>query len=108
MKLADFPLLALVLFTPWFAIIGSLFWLFPRMPRDARRRRFDLVSLGIAVIAFVIAVMWSFGFADPGHHLWPQVLATTVGYGVFLGVMLLAFLLRRRWLRRVTGPSTGE
>ena len=32
-------------------------------------------------------------------EMWPQVLATSLGYGVFLAVIALAFFLRRRWLR---------
>ena len=31
--------------------------------------------------------------------MWPQVLATSLGYGVFLAVITLAWFLRRRWLR---------
>jgi hypothetical protein len=31
--------------------------------------------------------------------LWPQILATALGYGVFLGVLTAAFFVRRRWLR---------
>jgi hypothetical protein len=32
--------------------------------------------------------------------MWPQVLATSVGYGVFLLVLAVAWLLRRAWFRR--------
>jgi hypothetical protein len=35
--------------------------------------------------------------------MWPQVLATSVGYGVFLLSMTLAFFARRVWLRRAAG-----
>ena len=63
----------------------------------------------------------SFDAADRSHgHLWPQVLATSVGYGVFLGVLAGAALLRRRWPKTVAaalispsrsrprrGPGTG-
>ena len=48
--------LALVLFLPWFAILGVLFWVYPRQPRDARRRAFDMVSL---VVALVLTPLWA-------------------------------------------------
>jgi hypothetical protein len=32
--------------------------------------------------------------------MWRQILATALGYGVFLAVLAMAFWARRRWLRR--------
>ena len=96
MNPGQFPLLALVLFAPWFAIVGTLFWKFPRVPRDARRRLFETVSLLLAFGVFVIATWWAFHHADGTHRLWKQVLATSVGYGSFLFVMIAAFFVRRR------------
>ena len=93
--------LALILFLPWFLILGTLFWLYPRRPRGAKRRLFDAVSLCCAGVAFVLAVQWAHAGADPSYgRMWKQVFATSVGYGVFLAAMLLAWLLRRRWLAR--------
>ncbi|WP_242102641.1 hypothetical protein [Lysobacter sp. M2-1] len=93
--------LALILFLPWFLILGALFWLFPRQPRGATRRGFDLTALLGAAIAFVLSVQWAHASADPGYgRMWKQVFATSVGYGVFLAVLGLAFWLRGRWLRR--------
>jgi len=93
--------LGLLLFLPWFLVLGVLFWLFPRQPRHAWRRLFDAVSLAIAVLAFVIALHWSLGNADPAQgRMWGQILATSVGYGVFLGVLALAGLLRSLCWRR--------
>jgi hypothetical protein len=92
--------LALILFLPWFLILGTLFWLFPRQPRGAARRGFDLAALLCAAVAFVLSVQWAHASADPGYgRMWKQVFATSVGYGVFLAVLLAAFLLRRAWLR---------
>lgn len=99
-EIAGLPLLALILFAPWFAILSTLFWFYPRQPRNAARRGFDIVALLLSLVGFIAALYWAHGYADPGHHLWPQVLATSVGYGVYLLVMVLAFLLRRRWLER--------
>lgn len=93
--------LTLILFLPWFAILGALYWLFPRQPRGARRVLYDLCSLGVAVAAFLWSVYWSLAVADTQYgKLWPQILATALGYGVFLGVLGLAFWLRHLLFRR--------
>lgn len=91
--------LALLLFLPWFLILGVLFWIYPRQPRGARRVLFDLVSLGASVGAFLLAIHWAQAIADSRHgHMWQQILATAVGYGVFLAVLSAAFAIRRRVL----------
>lgn len=91
--------LSLILFLPWFAILGVLFWVFPRQPRSAARRAFDVVSLLLSLIAFLASIWWSYHNADPTYGgMWKQVLATALGYGVFLAVLTLAFLVRMRWL----------
>lgn len=94
--------LALILFLPWFAILGGLFWFYPRQPRTRARRVFDVASLAIAIVAFVLTIRWGHAIAEPtgtAGNIWRQVVATASGYGVFLGLMTVAFLLRRRWLR---------
>lgn len=100
-NLAALPVLALVLFAPWFLILSALYWLYPRQPRTAARRRFDGIALLLAYAGCLLSLYWSFDHADRSHGaLWPQVLATSVGYGVFLLVLVLAvaFWLRRRRL----------
>ena len=100
MNLADQPTLALILFAPWFLILSLLFWLFPRQPRGPARGRFDLAAILLSLLAFLASLHWSFAYADRSHgHLWPQVLATSVGYGVFLAALGIAYRLRPRWLR---------
>ncbi|MDR7194211.1 hypothetical protein [Luteimonas terrae] len=92
--------LALLLFLPWFLILGVLFWVYPRQPRGARRVVFDLVSLAASVIAFLLSIHWAHAVADRDHgSMWAQILATAVGYGVFLAVLGAAFALRTRALR---------
>jgi len=101
MSLALQPNLALLLFAPWFLILAVLYWVYPRQPRDAARRLFDVGALAIALIAFVAALHWAHGYADRRYgEMWPQVLATSVGYGVFLLVLVVAIFVRRAWLRR--------
>ena len=101
--LADAPDLALFLFLPWFLILAALYWCYPRKPRDMARRRFDVVALLLATIAFIASLHWAHAHASRARGmLWPQVLATTVGYGVFLLVLTIAVFVRRAWLRRRT------
>ncbi|MCF7221385.1 hypothetical protein [Marilutibacter chinensis] len=92
--------LALILFLPWFLILGALFWCFPRQPRTRARRLFDAAALLAALLAFLAGIHWAHAVADPGYGpMWRQVLATAVGYAIYLATMAAAFLLRRRWLR---------
>ena len=97
MNVAGIPALALILFAPWFLILATLYWAYPRQPRTAERTRFDAIALLLAFAACLASLYWSFGFADRSYgQLWPQILATTVGYGVFLAVLTAAFYLRRK------------
>lgn len=93
--------LSLILFFPLFAILGVLFWVYPRKPRNLQRLLFDTASLVIALVATVVAMQWSFYHADPNAGaIWKQVLATLVAYGAFLFVLTLAVPLRGWWLSR--------
>ena len=99
MNVAGIPALALILFAPWFLILAALYWLYPRQPRSAARMRFDSVALLLAFVGCLASLYWSFSWADRSHGaLWPQILATSVGYGVFLAVLTGAIFLRRRML----------
>ncbi|MBW3551719.1 MAG: hypothetical protein KY442_13320 [Proteobacteria bacterium] len=91
--------LSLILFLPWFVILGVLYWLFPKQPRHRARTLFDVAALGLSLAAFLLSIYWSHASADPAYGaMWRQVLATALGYGVFLAALTLAFLVRRRWL----------
>jgi len=93
--------LTLILFLPWFLILAVLFWMLPRKPRPLARVVFDLAALALSLGAFWYSMRWSVHSADAGYgKLWPQILATAVSYGVFLGVLGSAFALRAWWLRR--------
>ena len=97
------PYLALLLFLPWFGLLGALFWLFPRQPRGSRRKAFDLATLLIAFVLSFIGMQWGYalGLADVGTGaIWKQVLATLVAYGAFLFVLTVAVPLRSRFLSR--------
>ena len=97
------PHLALVLFLPWFLLLGALFWLFPRQPRNPRRKAFDIAALVVAFVMSFVGMQWGYalGLADVGTGaIWKQVLATLVAYGAFLFVLTLAVPLRGWWLSR--------
>lgn len=97
------PYLALILFLPWFVLMGALFWLFPRQPRDAARKRFDIAALAVAFVLSFGGMQWGYalGLADVGTRaIWKQVLATLVAYGAFLAVMFIAVVGRSWWLQR--------
>lgn len=98
--------LALILFVPWFAILAALFWLYPRQPRTPARALFDVTSLMVAAALAAFGMYWSVDNADPQYgRMWKQVLATSVAYGLFLGSMTVALVLRHRWLRKVRGDA---
>lgn len=93
--------LAFILFFPWFAILGGLYWFFPREPRGAGRRVFDAVSLLAAAALSIWAMRWGYLNADPNAgNIWRQVLATLTAYGMFLAVLAIALPARRFLLRR--------
>ena len=93
--------LALILFPPWYLILGALYWLYPRQPRTAARRLYDAGSLLLALLASIAAMHWGFLNADTSVGvLWKQVLATSISYGAFLAVLTAALLARRPLILR--------
>ena len=98
--------LAFILFLPWYAILGALFWIFPRKPRTLGRWLFDVGSLAVATLATIASTQWSVLYADTSvDAMWPQILATAVSYGVFLAVMTAAALARRRVIHSPSGAT---
>ena len=93
--------LSFILFLPTFAIVGTIYCAWPRAPRGAARWLADLGVLAFAAAASIVAMRWGFdaGTGSSGH-LWRQIVATLLAYGVFLAVLVLAWPLRARWLRR--------
>ncbi len=57
----------MLLFAPWFLILSVLYWLYPRQPRNARRRGFDAVALVMAFAAFIVVLHWAHAYADRQH-----------------------------------------
>lgn len=100
--------LTLILFLPWFVILTVLFWKFPREPKGVARRAYDVIALVVALGLFLASVYWAQAYADPAEgKMWKQILATALGYAVYLGAMTIAFLARWLWLRR-RAPAGGN
>ncbi len=94
--------LTLLLFLPWFGLLGTLFWCYPRQPRDRARRLFDTATLLLALGLSIAGMLW--GYADGGveageRSIWRHVLAVLYAYGGFLAVLAIAIPLRGRWLQ---------
>ena len=94
------PNLAILLLLPWFVILGALYWLFPRHPRNSARRAFDVVALMLAMIAAFLGMRWAYANADLAvGTMWRQILASLVAYGLFLLVLAIALPVRGKLLR---------
>lgn len=95
--------LSLLLFLPWFVLLGGLFCLYPRQRGVRGRRRFDAAALALALLLSVLAMHWGYRVAgaDAGAgvgRIWPQVVAVLYAYGTFLAVLVVALWLRPRWV----------
>jgi len=98
--------LAMILFAPWFAVLSVLFWRYPRQPRGLPRLAFDSIALATATGAAFAGMYWGMAHADAGYGpMWKQVFATSLAYGLYLGVMAVALVVRMRWLARTALPS---
>jgi len=93
--------LAFVLFFPAFCVVGLLYCLFPRTPRNAVRLSLDVATVLLAAALSVVAMRWGFyATLGVGGAVWKQVAATLVGYAVFLGALAIGWMTRALVLRR--------
>ena len=102
--MADIADLAIILFLPWFLILGALYWYYPRtLPRTPDRRRFDLTLLAIAFAASFVAGRWGYAIASTSIEagpIWRQVLASLLVYKAFLAVIAGAWAWRGMRFRK--------
>ena len=102
--MSDVADLALILFLPWFAILGALYWFYPRtLARSPERRRFDVAALCLAFLASFLAGRWGFAIASTtieAGPIWRQVLASLLAYKAFLVVIGIAWAWRGMTFRR--------
>ena len=88
----------MLLFLPWFLILGALYWFYPRtLEKSPARRRFDLGMLCLAFAAAIVAGRWGFAIADTSIEagpIWRQVLASLLAYKAFLLVIAIAWAWR--------------
>lgn len=97
--------LALILFLPWYVIVG---WLFMRGTARGERWPVRLAAAAFVVAALVAAAwagIWAFGHADvAAGRMWQQILATVIGYGAFLAVIVVGFFAMRAVKRAGARP----
>ncbi|AKC87156.1 hypothetical protein [Pseudoxanthomonas suwonensis] len=99
--------LSLLLFLPWFGLLGVLYWFYPRTPRPLARRAYDTTVLLLALALSIAGMHWGYaeGVADAlSGPIWRQVLAVLYAYGAFLAVLALAIPLRMRLLAGWRNP----
>ena len=96
--ISDVADLALILFLPWFVILGALYWFYPRtLERTPARRRFDMAALCVAFLASFLAGRLGFAIASTtieAGPIWRQVLASLLAYKAFLAVVAVAWAWR--------------
>jgi hypothetical protein len=81
--------LALLLFLPWYLLLGWLFWRLRARGGAPARKLAAFAFLVVALVAAAFAGIWALKHADPSAGaIWKQVLACVVGYGAFLGVLV--------------------
>ena len=91
--------LTLILFLPWFIVLGGLYWYFPRQPRPMVRKVFDGTVLLLSLLLAIGGMLWGHaeGASDASSGpIWRQVLAVLYAYGGFLAVLCIAIPLRMR------------
>ena len=91
--------LSLLLFLPWFALLGALYWFYPRQPRPLARYAFDALVLVLALAFSIAGMLWGYAEGAADVHsgpIWRQVLAVLYAYGAFLAVLSVAVPLRMR------------
>jgi hypothetical protein len=93
--------LALILFAPWFAILGWAYWLYPKSHAiGPARRRFDVLALVLALALTAFAMRHAYFNPSVGTGtLWPQVVATLAAYHEFLLVLVVAGMVRHKLYR---------
>lgn len=99
--------LSLILFLPWFALLGALYWFYPRTPRPPARRMFDTATLLLSLLLSILGMHWGYQLGAADSHsgpIWRQVLAVLYAYGAFLAVLALAIPLRMRLLATWRAP----
>jgi hypothetical protein len=96
--MADIADLALLLFLPWFGLLGAVYWFFPNtLAITPARRRFDMAALALALLASFLAGRLGYTIAARGVEagpIWHQVLASLLAYKAFLAVLAGAWAWR--------------
>jgi len=96
------PHIALLLFLPWYAVLGWLFWRVRGRHGTAARKTGALAIIAAALAAAGLAGVWAYHHADASvGPIWKQVLACAVGYAAFLLALLVGLMTLRRSRSRI-------
>lgn len=108
--------LAILLLAPTLLILGWAYFSYPKsLPRTAARRAFDTLALLLAAIAAIGCAVFAYDvtqlpevgtFGRASGAIWQQVFPVLIGYGVCVGVLAVALLLRHL-LWRHARPARG-
>lgn len=99
MNAALAPHLALILFLPWYAVVGWFFWRLQTREPHVGRKLAVLVIIALSLVAAGLAGLWAYDIADRSvGAIWKQVLASAVGYAAFLSILLAGFLMLRSFV----------
>ena len=67
----------MILFAPWFVILGVLYWLYPRQPRPPGAGRSTAALAARPCVRS--SLHWAQGWADRGYgRMWQQIVGTSV------------------------------
>ena len=84
--------LALILFLPWYALLGWVFWRMRARGGSGMRKLLALAFLAVALAAAGFTGVWAYGFADIARGaIWRQIFACMLGYWAFLGVLVAGY-----------------
>jgi hypothetical protein len=88
-------LLGVLLIAPWLAVLGWAYWTRTRRHVVAGGRGPDLAALALAAIVAVLLSLAAFADAAPLYGpMWKFIFAALAAYGGFVGVLVLALLVR--------------
>jgi hypothetical protein len=105
--------LAIMLLAPWLVVLGWAYWAYPKsLLTNMTRRGFDVLALLAATVAAIQAAVIAFDavelpaadqFGPKSGAIWQQVVPALYGYGAFVGVLVVALVIRQVvWKRRAS------
>ncbi len=93
--------LALLLLTPWFAVLGWLYCYYQPAKSDGSQNISyisDILVIVLAVMVSIVAMLVGQNIAQKyaGGNLWPEIVAAVLAYKAYLFVLIGAWVIRKR------------